>query len=475
MLRLKLLLFLSVTVLLALIAAAVAFAFQWSAAQTDVQSRQRETTLIQQLIEMRFAQITENQQTTTTWDDAVRHAVDPHDPDWFDANFGIWMYAYFGFDRTFVLDRDDRSIYAMMAGRRAEPGAYFSNSAVVGPVVAELRRRREAADGADGAPTALRRFVLLENRPAVVSAAAILSDTGDLPQTPAREAMHIAVKFLDGGFLAGLDSDFLIHDARFSWTKSIGSGEASFPLASDGGAPVGYLVWTLQQPGTEILDQMAPVLKLAGAGILLVAGCLLSWIHQTTRRLFDSREQIEYMAHHDALSGLANRFWFQRQLEDMMRDFRRTGQSFALLFIDLDRFKAINDSLGHHAGDEVIRQVGSRLRALVRKDDVVARLGGDEFAVLRGRVADRVEVEILARVIVKAMRNAFEVDREKVFIGASIGACVTSPDLLTELDLVRRADVALYGVKRAGRDGFMIFGDVNADLEPSRTLSKQVA
>lgn len=474
LLHLRFFLFLPVAVLLLLIGLFVAFAFHWAAQQTDAQSLQRETTLIRQLLEIRIAQITKNQQTTTTWDDAVKHAVDQRDAGWFDANLGVWMHDYFGIDRTFILDQMDQAIYAMIAGHRASPSAYFANAAVVGPVAAELRRRRKAASSADDAPTALRRFVLLENRPAVVSVAAIVSDTGRIPQTPAQEPVHVAVKFLDSGFLARLDRDFLIHDARFSWTKNIGSDEASFALSSDGEPPIGYLVWTVQQPGTKILDQMAPILKMAGIGILLVAGCLLLWIYQALRRLSISQKQIEYMAHHDALSGLANRFWFQHQLDKMMREFKRTGQSFALLAIDLDRFKAINDTLGHHAGDEVIRQVGLRLVALVQKDDVVARLGGDEFAVLRSQVGDRVEIELLSQAIVNVMRHPLEIEREKVLVGVSIGACIATPDVRSELDIMRRADSALYSVKKAGRDGFVIFGDWEAAPEQNKLHSHRL-
>ncbi|NDW08022.1 diguanylate cyclase [Jiella sp. 40Bstr34] len=381
------------------------------------------------------------------------------------------MHDYYGIDRTFVLDDADRSIYAMLDGQRADPAAYFTQASVVEPAVAELRQRRRQAAAAEDAPTAIRQYVLLENRPAVVSVAAIVSDTGTIAQPLAKEPAHVAVKFLDGGFLTKLNRDFLIDDARFSWTNGFGRHEAAFPLTSDGGA-VGYLVWSVQQPGTKILDQMTPILRLAAAGILLLAGGLLLWIHQTTRRLAASQEQIEYMAHHDMLTGLANRFSFQTQLDERMREFKHTKRGFAVLYLDLDEFKAVNDTLGHQAGDEVIRQVGLRLLALVQEDDMVARLGGDEFAVLRNHVRDRIEIEGLSRGIIETIRTPFKVEHQEVFIGVSIGVAIASTELPMQLDLVRRADVALYRVKNSGRNGYLIFGEWGLDLDRNETYSE---
>ncbi|MCB8836807.1 diguanylate cyclase domain-containing protein [Aurantimonas sp. VKM B-3413] len=448
--------FLPVLGLLMLIGAFVAFTAHWSAGETDAESIQRETTLVRRLLDQRIADVTRNQQTSTTWDDAVNVVIDAQDPDWLDANLGIWMHVYFGIDRVFILDGEDHSIYAMIGGSRSRPDSYFSHAGLLEPIATQLRQLRTAAASLDEAPTFVRRYVLLENRPAVVSAAAILSDTGNISQVAGEEPVHLAVEFLDGPFLAKLAADFLIQKPRFSWTGRIGDHEAAFPLAANG-ADLGYLVWTVQQPGTKVFDRMMPILVAAGMVILLLAGLLLFRLYRTTSKLISSQRQIEYMAHHDPLTGLANRFAFETRLGDRIREFEQTRRSFAVLYLDLDRFKDVNDTLGHQAGDELIRQVAGRLASLVRQEDMVARLGGDEFAVLRDSVADRAEIEILSRRIVDAIQNPFEMAKQQVIIGISIGVAIAFRDTLTQMDLVRRADVALYRVKNSGRGGYAIF------------------
>ncbi|MEX6508937.1 diguanylate cyclase [Jiella sp. M17.18] len=448
--------FLPVLGLLILTGVFVAFTAYWSATETDDDSIQRETTLVRRLLDQRIADVTKNQQTSTTWDDAVDEVLGPRHLDWLDANLGVWMHTYFGIDRVFILDGGDHSIYAMIGGTRLAPDTYFSHAATLAPIVAQLRRLRRTAASLDDAPTFVRRYVLLENRPAVVSAAAIISDTGKIHQAAGQEPVHVAVEFLDGPFLSKLASDFLIRNPRFSWTGHLGPHEAAFPLATDG-TDIGYLLWTVQQPGMKVLDRMVPILAGAGTVILLLAGLLLFRLYRTTRKLVSSQRQIEHMAHHDALTGLANRFSFDQRLEHRLQEFEQTKRSFAVLYLDLDRFKDVNDTLGHQAGDELIRQVAARLLSLVSGEDMVARLGGDEFAVLRDAVTDRMEIEVLSRRIVEAIQSPFEVAKQQVVIGISIGVAIAFRDTLTQLDLVRRADVALYRVKSSGRGGYVIF------------------
>ncbi|MBO0905235.1 diguanylate cyclase domain-containing protein [Jiella sonneratiae] len=460
-------LFLPVIASLLLTGSLVAFVVHWSTSQADAESIRRETMLVRELMDQRIARITKDQQSTTSWNDALKQALGPREPAWFDANLGIWMHDYFGIDRTFVLDGAGHSVYAMIDGHRDEPSSYFTHAAAIDPVVEELRAHRLRAQSATNAPTAIRRYVLLENRPAIVSAAAIVSDTGEIAQVLGKEPIHVAVEFLDGRFLAKLQTDFLLDHARFSWTGHLGPHEAAFPLKAED-TNLGYLVWTVRQPGTKIFEQMMPALGAAGAILVLLAGGLLFWIRQTTSRLARSQQQIEFMAHHDALTGLANRFSFQSRLEERMREFAQARRSFAVLYLDLDRFKAVNDTLGHQAGDELIRQAGERLSALVPgTEDMVARLGGDEFAVLRNQVGDRTEIESLSKRIIEIIQTPFELADRQVFIGVSIGAAIASGEMPAQFDLVRRADVALYRVKKSGRNGYIIFGenDIYLDFE----------
>ncbi len=159
----------------------------------------------------------------------------------------------------------------------------------------------------------------------------------------------------------------------------------------------------------------------------------------------------------DALTGLANRAAFAARLEEARRRLDGTGEGFAVLAIDLDRFKHVNDTLGHPVGDALLRKVGERLRSAVRDGDCVARLGGDEFAVLQGGIAGTAEAETLARRIVDLLGRAYVVDGHLVSVGASVGVSLSEADGAGAEELLRHADLALYRAKHDGRDRFNFF------------------
>jgi diguanylate cyclase (GGDEF)-like protein len=163
-----------------------------------------------------------------------------------------------------------------------------------------------------------------------------------------------------------------------------------------------------------------------------------------------SHERIAQLARFDPLTGLANRALFRESLDDALARAQRTGRQCALLFIDLDRFKAVNDSMGHSAGDRLLRDVAVRLREAVGGGATIARLGGDEFAVvLSGATPQRAEAA--ARAVVAAVARPFEIDRQPVSVGASVGFAMGPGDGASGDRLLKSADLALYEVKSTGR------------------------
>ena len=168
--------------------------------------------------------------------------------------------------------------------------------------------------------------------------------------------------------------------------------------------------------------------------------------------------QIAHMARHDALTDLANRTLFMERINDELARMRRGGKSFAVFLLDLDEFKAVNDSLGHPVGDALLKLVADRLRLSTREIDVVARLGGDEFAILQpGDDNSREGAIALAARIRDAIAAPFDLDGHKINIGTSIGIAI-APDDGTEADqLLKNADLALYSAKADGRDRYRFF------------------
>jgi diguanylate cyclase (GGDEF)-like protein len=168
-----------------------------------------------------------------------------------------------------------------------------------------------------------------------------------------------------------------------------------------------------------------------------------------------NEDKIAHMAHHDPLTGLANRVLLRTHMEIALASPRRQGDGFALLLIDLDRFKPVNDTFGHAAGDELLRGVAQRLAACVRETDVVARLGGDEFAILQV-TEDRESVEALARRVIEVVSAPYLLAGRPATVGASIGIARSADSAQVE-QLLHNADLALYRVKAEGRNNFRMF------------------
>jgi len=169
-----------------------------------------------------------------------------------------------------------------------------------------------------------------------------------------------------------------------------------------------------------------------------------------------AEEKVEWLARHDPLTGIANRFYFRESFEDALKIIDQ-GPAVVLHWIDLDRFKDVNDTLGHPVGDALLKAVAERLRSSVRKTDFLARLGGDEFAIIQMGAGRREQCEQLARRVVHVLSKPFHILGHSVSLSASIGI-VRAPEHGTTADeLMKRADIALYDVKSSGRNGFNLF------------------
>jgi diguanylate cyclase (GGDEF)-like protein len=168
-------------------------------------------------------------------------------------------------------------------------------------------------------------------------------------------------------------------------------------------------------------------------------------------------EALHRQAYLDPLTGLANRPAFMQQLERALDEQRRYGREFAVLLLDLDHFKEVNDSLGHATGDRLLVEMAGRLRAAVRQSDTLARLGGDEFAIVQAELRPDLTPERVAQRIVDAAGQPFDFDGQAVFVGTSIGIASCPGDGQDADTLMRHADLALYEAKREGRDGWRFF------------------
>ena len=200
------------------------------------------------------------------------------------------------------------------------------------------------------------------------------------------------------------------------------------------------------------------------------------WVatHEDITEQRQSEVKIEYMAHHDSLTDLANRVLLNEQLELALGQIHR-NEMVAIHHLDLDQFKAVNDTFGHPAGDKLLKIVADRLRGLVRETDTIARMGGDEFVIVQAAIADPGDATSLAQRIIHLLGEPFDIDGQQVLIGVSVGIAVGPGDGLTADKLLRNADLALYRAKGDGRSTFRFFEPVmDLQMQTRRILEQDL-
>jgi sensor domain CHASE-containing protein len=276
--------------------------------QTDSVVRAQQSALLSTTLAKQLPRIVHDQGGVAIWDDAIENVKVRLDPDWLDANLGVWMHDFFGLDRAFVLTDQNEPAYAMVDGKRATPASFRQVAAAVDPLVAEIRREIPYPVAASDDPPHAAALVQIGGRPAIASVMPILSDTGDVPQESGSEYLHVSIEFLDGTFLSELTKDYSIQSPPFSWTRETDGKEAAVPILQAGGSAFGYAVWMPYQPGWSLLKRTAPTL----AASILVLAAIIALL---SRRLLRASARARHLAFHDPLSNLANRNLFNETLD----------------------------------------------------------------------------------------------------------------------------------------------------------------
>lgn len=245
----------------------------------------------------------------------------------------------------------------------------------------------------------------------------------------------------------------LPHGLRACW---------SMPIPSNRGEVLGaFAVYRAEPglPGARDLEYMAMATRLAAVAM--------------EHRLLN--DQLEHQAHHDALTGLPNRLLFQDRLGHALAIAERKNAPVAVLYMDLDRFKNINDMLGHSTGDALLREAASRMQQCIRKSDTLARLGGDEFAVVLGELRSPQEAMRVANKLVELMRAPFQIERHELFVSLSLGISIYPDDGGDGEALMANADAAMYRAKETGRDNFQWFSlEMNAEARERMSMDAQL-
>ena len=483
--------------------ATVFYALHAASKQADLVSVERQSHEARLALNDAIDELAQSQAGVAIWSPLLRELYKSRPRwDWIDINAGTWLNSVFAHDVDIILSPRDAPVYMMQDGMRAAlpesaAGVYTGAAASLIDAVRERTRRpanhHERLPGQPIASDATVRtspsaihatsIIAVGERPAAVSVMRIIPDGSDGDAPPGAAPLLLSVRYLDRSFVHQLASVQLLSGVRAT-TGRVRPGEHSVPLISEDGSSVGTLAWHPDQPGQAVWKAMVPTAAAVLAGLLATVAALLGGVGKLMRKDASSLDQLRTahlelqakeaqahrLAYHDTLTGLANRARLITVLDDMLGASMADGVS-AVMLIDLDRFKQVNDTLGHLGGDHLIRQVATRLEALVMPGDLVARLGGDEFAVLLSARADEVAVEAVADAMVSSIKEPFLVLGANVHIGASIGITCFCNAQGDRTELMRTADIAMYRVKAEGRDGYRFF---TPDMDESVKLRREI-
>jgi diguanylate cyclase (GGDEF)-like protein len=470
----KILPLIALTVLTALTLAA--FVMFWAVRQSDSAAVERQLQMTERSVQGIVRELSLQQEVVAVWDEPVfRLRAASLDAQWFDENFGTWLNRTYGHNQVYILNAHDEPVYAAVEGARVEPREFGQIQPDLRSHLAKLRAQETAPPQTSGEPAQGGKHLTsgmavydahllkLAERPAAVSAMRIVPHTDGAVHQSRREFVLVSIRFLDGAFLQELAEKNLIEGLKFSLSDRKAGDEVSVPLNSDTGSRIGYFVWKPETPGTKILGIIGPASALFSALVLALMGLLLSWLwramsalQRTVVELRASEAQAQHIAFHDVLTGLPNRALLDDRLDQALAR-TKLGEKASVLMLDLDRFKHVNDTLGHHAGDSLIRELAARLSRLLRGSDTLARLGGDEFAIVQTGIAGDEDVHALCARILAAVREPFDVVGHQAFVSVSIGVALAPDAGSDRIEIMRKADIALYRAKAEGRGCYRTF------------------
>jgi diguanylate cyclase (GGDEF)-like protein len=438
---------------------------------------ERERTLLQNALNRGIARALNEQKSVAWWDDAVtKISAESLDEDFVNSNFGVFLTETYGHDEVYILNAANQPLYAFANGARAVPATYEKHRGILTSVVGEARgdhharlKSRPDAFGQDqknyrtlsGALEIAHwagHILSVDGRLSIVAAITIVpnQDTSLLKGTP---NLLVSVTYIDDDYIAALGRSLLLDNLSISPKPNLRNGTVSEPFVGDDGTHAGFLSWTTQRPGRVLLNTILPLVAFGVIAVALLAMAMLRRLKASSHELASREVQSRHDARHDALSGLPNRSHFAGRLQVALNQLAAQKDAQVLVaYVDVDRFKDVNDTLGHHAGDELIKAVASRLTLLMRSDNLLARYGGDEFAILwiaNGPNA----AKSLAERIKDVFASRFDVDGQSLRVTASAGIAISDHRGSSADDLMRQADIALYEAKAQGRDRAVFFSD----------------
>lgn len=444
----------------------------------DIVAAEREQVLVEQGFERQIEELDAVVATQVDWDDAITALDHKFDPEWADFNVGNYLYTFNGFTHSYVLDRDERPIYAAVRGERAPLSSFARFEGAARRMVPLIRQAelwrgtilpRPGKNNIVIPPIQRNAIVSIGGQTYIVSATLVQPDFGKvLPKGP-RAPIVIAAKPIDAGMLKSFSRRYLLDNLLLLGPTAQPAGRSVIELRDMDGAVVATLSWVPRQPGTYLLQKLQWPL-LGGIAVLAILALLVIRRGRAiVNELIASETRSRHLAYHDQLTQLPNRALLFETLRALLAARFGDGNRLAVICVDFDRFKDVNDTLGHHAGDELIQTVAGRLRESCGDAELIARLGGDEFVVLL-EFAEEEQVHDLCRRILAAVSERIDSEFGWLEVGCSLGVAVIDHAGVEPTEALRWADVAMYRSKEGGRQRVTFFEPEMDDALSARRL-----
>ncbi len=455
-----------------LIAVAITFGLLvWSAHISDQAAEKSQRQLLNGTLQLTRDQFARQQASVLVNDPIYYITTGPiYDTAWLYHNVALWLKLRYGFSRTILLDQEriprfvdgpnvyekwvtpdlldrmDPAVKAVqnryLASLKALPGGLFYFDPDY-----RINEHNLSETG----------IVSIKGNIYLFSATAITPELVKLVSQREPPAILINFKQLNGELLGEIGRVSALKNLVLD---SIPAPETSGPLIdlkAPDGHTIGHIHWQAEQPGLEMQSRITPVLTVLALALVGLSIVVTTFIRQSTRRLASSRADAVRASLHDPLSGLPNRRQFKQLLDRTLNEPKIVRNGAAVLYLDLDRFKDINDTLGHAAGDRVICVIAERLLRILPEDGIVARISGDEFALLLPDCPNETQAGRFMSRLQDMMVQPVSFGPDEIHVTVSMGAALAPRDGLEAEELLRKADIALYDAKSNGRNRWSFF------------------
>lgn len=445
------------------------------AAEIDKASREREESYVRNGL-MHLAETQARLMAPMTiWNAAVEKTAVQFDRKFAADNYGSYFAEYLNYEQTFVLDGHNRPVLAWEGQQETSLSTFDHFSGEIARLSKDLRERfyvhTASGIGFNSKTNAIARLTVMDGHVYLLGASLILPDSSHRELRRHVPYMVVGLHRLSPAELTTLSDGHLlttITEVRSGQTVAPEAGRAIFTDAT--GQEKAELTWQPARPGLDLFMRALIPSLLVSAGLGGVALTLLHQSQKTARSLIASEARAKHMAMHDALTGLPNRTLFTDRLTQSTERLRRQGGSVAVMCIGLDRFKDVNDTLGHSAGDELIRHSAQKIGSMIRSGDTLARLGGDEFVIIQTDT-DAHSAAALAKRVLEGLKGQVTLESGPVYSSCSIGVTLLQEAEIEAAEALRQADLALYRAKEQGRSQYAFF---EVEMDATIKLRKQL-